>query len=251
MTESDQPGPARSAPEADADPETGIDGDSGPDAGFRAITGAARDAWRDERVEVVAAILLSLATVLSAWGAYQATRWGGNQANSYAAAATYRAEAASHNTVASRQIQIDVATFLAWSDAALGGDEQLAKYIEDRFRPEFLVAFEAWLGERPPNVQLIPLGTPFAQPEYVLAEQVATDAAQMKAEEASADARYANQISDNFVLTAVLFASVLFFAGIAAKFRPQWIRWAMLSIALLVFVIGLIVEFSLPQNVGF
>ena len=53
----------------------------------------------------------------------------------------------------------------------------------------------------------------------------------------------ANQISDNFVLTAVLFASVLFFAGIAARFRPQWIRWAMLSVAVFVFVSGAIVEF--------
>lgn len=241
--------PEAAAAETRPEPETGPEADADP--GFRGITGAARDAWRDERVEVVAAVLLSLATVLSAWGAYQATRWGGNQANSYAAAATSRSEAASHNTIASRQIQIDVATFLAWSDAALGGDEELAKYIEDRFRPEFLVAFEAWLGERPPDIRLLPLGTPFAQPEYVLAEQVASDAAQLEAEQASADARYANQISDNFVLTAVLFASVLFFAGIAARFRPQWIRWAMLSVALLVFVIGLIVEFSLPQNVGF
>ncbi len=221
------------------------------DDSLRGIASAARDAWRDERVEVVAAILLSLATVLSAWGAYQATRWGGNQANSYAEAAALRSEAATHGTVASRQIQIDVASFLAWSDAALGGDEELAKYIEDRFRTEFLVAFEAWLGERPPNINLIPLGTPFERPEYVLAEQTASDAKAAQAEQALKDAQTANQIGDDFVLTAVLFASVLFFAGMAARFRPQWIRWAMLGVALLVFMIGLVIEFSLPQNVGF
>jgi hypothetical protein len=218
---------------------------------LRGIASAAREAWRDERVEVVAAILLSLATVLSAWGAYQATRWGGNQANSYAEAAALRSDAASHGTVASRQIQIDVASFLAWSDAALGGDEELAKYIEDRFRTEFLVAFEAWLGERPPNINLIPLGTPFERSEYVLAEQQISDAKATQAEQALKDAQNANQIGDDFVLTAVLFASVLFFAGIAAKFRPQWIRWAMLGVAVIVFTIGLIIEFSLPQNVGF
>ena len=65
------------------------------------------------------------------------------------------------------------------------------------------------------------------------------------------EAQHDNQISDNFVLTAVLFASVLFFAGIAARFRPQWIRWTMLGVALVVFCIGLVVEFVLPQNVGF
>ncbi len=229
----------------------GTTDDAQGDATLRGMASAARDAWRDERVEVVAAVLLSLATVLSAWGAYQATRWGGNQANSYAEAAELRSEAASHATVASRQIQIDVATYLAWSDAALGGDETLAKYIEDRFRTEFLVAFEAWLGERPPDIALIPIGTPFERPEYVLAEQQAADAKTVEAERALSDAQKANQTGDDFVLTAVLFASVLFFAGIAARLRPQWLRWAMLGVGMLIFAIGLVVEFSLPQNVGF
>lgn len=221
------------------------------EATLRGMANAARDAWRDERVEVIAAIMLSLATVLSAWGAYQATRWGGNQANNYAEAAVHRSEAASHAAVASRQIQVDVATFIAWSDAALGGDEPLANFIEDRFRTEFLVAFEAWLGERPANIKLLPMGTPFLQPEYVLAEEEAAEAKAVQAEEALQDAQMANQISDDFVLTAVLFASVLFFAGIAAKFRPQWIRWLMLAFGAVMFAIGLLVEFSLPQSVGF
>lgn len=225
--------------------------DGEPDDSLRGIASAARDAWRDERVEVVAAILLSLATVLSAWGAYQATRWGGNQANSYAEAAALRSEAGSHGTVASRQVQIDVAGFLAWSDAILGGDAALAEYIEARFRPEFVVAFEAWLGDVPADAANLPPGTPFEQPGYVLEEQNAANAKTIEAETALKDAQTANQIGDNFVLTAVLFASVLFFAGIAARFRPQWIRWAMLGVAALVFAIGLIVEFSLPQNVGF
>jgi threonine/homoserine efflux transporter RhtA len=53
------------------------------------------------------------------------------------------------------------------------------------------------------------------------------------------------------VLTAVLFASVLFFPGTAAKFRPQWIRWSMIAVAVVVFTMGVVVEFTLPQNVGF
>jgi hypothetical protein len=37
---------------------------------------------------------------------------------------------------------------------------------------------------------------------------------------------------------------------VAARFRPQWIRWALLGVARVVFGIGLVVEFILPQNVG-
>jgi cation transport ATPase len=221
------------------------------DGGSRGFADAARDAWQDERVEIVAAILLSLATVLSAWGAYQATRWSGVQADSYAEAAALRSSASGHTTIASRQIQIDVATYIAWSDATISKDLDLAQYLELRFRSEFTPAFVAWLQSGPPDATTIPEGTPFDRPEYVLAEQVAADADGAAAEQALKEARDANQLSDNFVLTAVLFASVLFFAGIAARFRPQWIRWAMLAVATLVFAIGLVVEFSLPQNVGF
>ncbi len=195
-------------------------------------------------------MLLSLATVLSAWGAYQATRWSGVQANSYAEAAALRASANSQGTIASRQIQIDVATFIAWSDATQDGDVRLADYLRARFRTEFIAPFDQWLASRPPDSSGLPPGTPFEQPSYKLAAQELADKGVKDADQALLDAQNANQISDNFVLTAVLFASVLFFAGIAAKFRPQWIRWGMLGVAVVVFCLGVIVVISLPPNVG-
>ncbi|MFL5641855.1 MAG: hypothetical protein ACJ778_13050 [Chloroflexota bacterium] len=211
---------------------------------------AARTAWQDERVEIIAAILLSLATVLSAWGAYQATRWSGVQANSYASSAALRAESVRHGSIASRQIQVDVATFIAWSNAKAAGDTKLTTFYENRFRTEFKPAFDAWLqGALGPSG--LPVGTPFDLPEYKLAQQEVSDQNLAEAEANLARAQAANQTSDNFVLTAVLFASVLFFAGMAARFRPKWLRWLMLGVALVVCVIGLAVEFSLPQNIGF
>lgn len=241
------------APIPVVDTPAGDDGgqDESLDGGGHGFAAAARDAWRDERVEVVAAILLAAATVLSAWGAYQATRWSGVQANSYAESAALRAESGRNGTVASRQIQIDVATFLAWADARAQNDTRLSTFIQQRFRAEFKPAFDAWLSGATLDAIGLPSGTPFEQPEYKLAAQEVADVKLKAADEALKDAQDANQISDNFVLTAVLFASVLFFAGIAARFRPQWIRWAMLGVAAVVFVLGLAVEFSLPQNVGF
>lgn len=216
----------------------------------RGFADAARDAWKDERVEIVAAILLSLATVLSAWGAYQATRWSGVQADSYAESAAARAESVRHGAIASRQIQVDVATFIAWSTATADGNTKLTTFFEGRFRAEFRPAFDAWLAG-PLGPSGLPIGTPFDFPQYQLDEQSISNENLLNADKALADAQNANQISDNFVLTAVLFASVLFFAGMAARFRPQWLRWMMLGVALVVCVIGLAVEFALPQNVGF
>ncbi len=65
-----------------------------------------------------------------------------------------------------------------------------------------------------------------------------------------AEAQRDNDIGDRFILTAVLFASVLFFAGTAAKFRPPWIRWSMIGVAVVVFTIGVGVVVSLPQDLS-
>lgn len=219
--------------------------------GESSFVDTARGLWHDERIEIVAAVLLALATVLSAWGAYQATRWSGEQADAYASSAALRASASRQAAVASRQIQIDVSTFLAWAQAKASGDDRLATFLQTRFRAEFGPAFDAWRTNPTADGQGLPAGTPFDQPRYVLAAQVKADELNADADKALLDAQDANQISDNFVLTAVLFASVLFFAGTAAKFRPQWIRWSMIAVAVFVFGLGLVVEFSLPQNIGF
>src|SRR3954451_2133388 len=128
------------APAADA-PIVAAD-DEGEHGGFAE---AARTAWQDERVEIVAAILLSLATVLSAWGDYQATRSSGLQANSYAGSGAARSESVRHGSIASRQIQVDVATFVAWSNAKAAGDVKLTIFYENRFRAQFKPAFDVWL----------------------------------------------------------------------------------------------------------
>ena len=222
-----------------------------PEHAGRGFVEAARGLWQDDRLEIAATILLAMSAVLSAWGAYQATRWSGEQADHYAESARLRAEAGGHGTMASRQIQIDVATFLSWSQAVAAKDQRLADFIRTRFRLEFKPPFEAWLATAPSDAQGLPSGTPFEQPGYKLAEQAKADDLLAEADVALARAQSDNQISDNFVLTAVLFASVFFFAGTAAKFRPHAIRWAMIAVAVVVFAIGLAVEFILPQNVGF
>jgi len=220
---------------------------SSDDTGF---VGTARGLWRDERVEIVATILLSISVVLSAWAAYQATKWSGQQANNYASSGALRAQASTHNTIASRQLQIDVATFLAWSQATAQKDQALADFVRTRFRAEFVPAFEEWRNGGSLDAQGLPAGTPFDQPQYVLAEQTVTNGLLAQADAAMVEAQRDNNIGDRFILTAVLFASVLFFAGTAAKFRPPWIRWSMIAVAVVVFTIGVGVVLSLPQDLS-
>ncbi|HET7234982.1 MAG TPA: hypothetical protein VFK59_00955 [Actinomycetota bacterium] len=205
---------------------------------------------RDRRVELLAAILLSAATVVTAWSAYQATRWSGEQAASYTTASAKRTESVRASTLVNRQILIDVSSFLDWIDAKGEGDEVLAADIHERMRAEFLPAFDTWLVSGPPGEE-IPPGTPFTLPEYSLAAQQEADRLEAEASKAFEDGAEANQISDNFVLAAVLLASVLFFAGLAGTFDSWRAQVMLLSLGGVMFVTGIAIVLSLPQNVGY
>ena len=89
--------------------------------------------------------------------------------------------------------------------------------------------------------------TPFDMPDYVLTDAVEADRLADVADQASIDARDANQNGDNYVLTAVLFAAVLFFAGIASKLDSRWNRRFVNLVGIIAVVIGAIILINLPR----
>ena len=204
---------------------------------------------RDRRVELLAAIMLSIATVVTAWSAYQATRWSGDQSENYTQASATRTESVRSSTEANRQVLIDVDTFLNWMDAEQSGDHGLADDIHARMREEFLSAFNAWLETAPAGA--IPDGTPFELPEYRLAAEEMSKQLEVKASRLFADGNESNQVSDDFVLAAVLFASVLFFSGLAGTFDSLRAQLFLLILGAVMLVVGTIIVITLPQNVGF
>jgi hypothetical protein len=202
-------------------------------------------------VELTAAVILALATIIAAWSAYQATRWGGEQANAANHAIALRTEAAEATTLNAEGAEIDTEFLTAWLVLAAEGNEPGMMVLEDRLRPQFVPAFEAWLDLAPAGE--IPPGTPFDLPEYqeyAGAARAEASALNREADDATVAAAKANQTGDNFVLVAVIMASVLFFAGVGAKFRGRVVRIAMIAAAVAFFLGGLAFMLSLPQNVG-
>jgi hypothetical protein len=195
---------------------------------------AAYDKW-EHRVELFATILLAVAAVATAWSTYQSTRWRGEQAVDYSKATAARIQSSEASTRAGQLTQIDIATFIQWIDASVAVDQRLATFYRRRFRKEFRPAFAAWLATSPRTNPNAPL-TPFAMPQYRVAE-----AERAKALDASAGvwadaAGVANQRSDNYVLAVVLFASSLFFAGISTKLRSLRQRTVLLGLGWLIFL---------------
>ena len=100
-------------------------------------------------LELVATILLAVATVGTAWSGYQASRWNGEQATAFSRAGASRVESSKAASVANSQTQIDVATFTQWVDAYAQNQTELADFYFMRFREEFRPAMDAWVATRP------------------------------------------------------------------------------------------------------
>jgi len=203
---------------------------------------------RTDWIELAAAILLALATIVAAWSAYEATRWSGVQAKATRSAIEARSAAGQQTTVYGAVVQIDIQSWLTWLQQRAAGNESGATFMRERFRDEFRPAFDAWLAQVPAGEA--PPGTPFDLPEYAPASKAEADRLNAESEAYAQESATANQTGDNFVLTAVIMASVLFFAGVGTKLRARGTRLVMLLMASLLFLGGVAFMLSQPQNFG-
>ena len=200
------------------------------------------------RLELVSTVLLALATVATAWSAYQSRQWTGEQSAAYSQGTAARITENRAAALANRQVQIDVATFIQWLDARMAGRTRVAHFYRARFRPELRPAFATWIAARPfSNRQAPP--TPFALAEYRLRANVRADGLEAAAAAASQRAKRANQNADDYMLAVVLFALSLFFAGISTKLHGPPARAAILGLGCVVFALTLAWVAALPAQV--
>jgi hypothetical protein len=199
-----------------------------------------------EWLEILSAVLLALATVASAWSAYQAASWSHEESLRFNEATTARIHAAEADDLADTRLDIDVELFLDYLDALRAGDDALVLDFETKlFGDEMKAAVEAWKATDPLEDPAAP-GTPFEMPEYVNADREEAQALEEEAQQKLAQAKEDIHISDFYVLLTVLFASVLFFAGICTKFKTPWIRVAVLCMGGVLFVFSLVVMIVQP-----
>jgi hypothetical protein len=221
-----------------------------------------------DRIELAATIVLAIATVLTAWSAFQSTKWGGQQANNYSQAGAARVESAKADTAAGQLAQIDIAMYIDWitavsNDVASGAivlgsggayeptPLTVSGFLYNRFRDEFRPAVDAWLATDPLNNPDAPK-SPFTmvgvdgEPIYQLALAKEGETLETRAEELAQAARTANQNGDNYVLTMVLFASVLFFAGVSSKLVLARNRLIALGFGIMLLVTGSVILGTLP-----
>jgi hypothetical protein len=184
--------------------------------------------WKRDWQELLVTVLLVVAALATSWSSYQATRWNGEQAAAAGRTNAIRIDAARAEGTARSQTQVDVATFIAWADADLRGETEVADFYVDRFRDEFRPAYEAWIAQRPLTNADAP-STPFAMEEYRVAAEGQAAEFDAEAKASASKVQIDIQRSSNYVLTVVLYAIVLFFAGMSTRLSNRRLRWVTTS----------------------
>ncbi len=208
--------------------------------------GAGQDRSRERRFEVWSALLMSLATVATAWCAYQSAEWGGEQSFMLGESTRAGRAAALQQSLAMQRRSLDAALFMEWIGAIATGDQRLEDFYRERFRPGMAVAVEAWLATDPRNNPDAP-PHPFMMPEYRVEEDSLGAAEESRSQETWQIAREYDERADRYVLLTVVFASVLFFAGISEKFDHYGVRTAVLLMGTALFAGAFAVMLTYPR----
>jgi len=197
--------------------------------------------------EPISLVLLSVATVGTAWCSYQAASWGAVAQN-----ATVRADSAGRDAAAlqlqnSQLSVLDVVLFSQFVNAHTSSNEALAHFYADRFRGDAKQAFEEWLATRPfENPSAAP--HPFVTNHYHPSLLRSAEEAQRETSRQFVAAGEAGRIARSYILVTVVLACALFCGGTAAKFDQPLSRRIILVLGLGAFVFAIVRLLSLPMQ---
>lgn len=201
------------------------------------------DLIHDQRdwLEPVAAVIMSVATVLIAWSAYQNTSWAGEVGALGRQASAARTESAKDLARLNQDLIGDQVLFSSYILASTSGNEMAAEAIAAEFRPDFASLVSEWAegGSDSPS--------PFDSDEYTVRDEMAaTIEHTLQAESAADAATIATEVRNDYAAATVIFAMVLFVVGIGKTFKTRSIRVGSLVVGGSLVILALVWETGLP-----
>lgn len=200
----------------------------------------------EQVIEIIEAIVLSLVALATAWSGYQAARWDGQRSYLYARAASVRVNAEELDTQAGQERLYDMSTFNAWIAARASRNEELTDFLERRFRPEYRVAFQAWLKLDPFHNAQAPSG-PIFMPEYHNVNHDKARELWRQSAETMENGTTSGEVGDRYVRVTVLLATVLLITAIGQRFHIAGVRTGLLIVAFLLLCRPMWTLFNLPR----
>jgi hypothetical protein len=128
-------------------------------------------------------------------------------------------------------------------------DPEKQAIAERRFRPEFNVAFDAWMATDPANNPDAPPG-PTYMPQYRLADQAKAEELDREAVAAAEAGHHAGVVGDRYIRITVFLAAVLFLVGIGSTFKLHAIRYVLLGVGSLLLLFATVSILQQPAIPG-
>jgi hypothetical protein len=233
---------------------------------------------RFEMLELVAAILLGLAAIGTAFASYQSSLYDGKSVESYGKANTIATSAAAEqsravvemskdNTVDTEAMRLILEADDASNPTAEQRNYEIVTYLYTRqmseagykalgLPPEARAAAEE--ADESPEAEEKQAGLQETILEKAMEKDLADDEnyrkemlskatkQQQEAEKTFKEGQEANETGDKFQLIAVIYAIGLFFGGIVQVFRGSTMRWVILAVGGALILVSTVYLFTVP-----
>jgi hypothetical protein len=203
-----------------------------------ALDDEARRAEEHEREETVSVAATSMAAVATAWSAFQAALFSGQQTFALARAGKARELSTQARSEGDQMAHMDANLFVAYAGAIATDNQPFAKFLYDRFPPRLRTATDAWLATKPLTTPGAP-PHPFAMSEYRVDALIRSQELGPLADVEVENGQRANVRSDTYVLGTVVFASIILLASLGLRFKKRKPRRAMLIFATIALLVSL------------
>jgi len=197
-------------------------------------------------VEPVAALLMALATLSTAWCSFESAAWTRKSNRLMNEFNTLERKAGVLTIQGMQQTTIHTAMFMQALSAHQAGNDKLVNFYVERFPPELRKAYDTWIAQKPfenPNAD----PHPFISKLYLTPGTREAAEATAKAAINQKEAGLAGSISGQYLANTVLFAAVLFFANAASRFKQRRVRVVAFGFAVAVFLFAVVRTLMLPR----
>ena len=200
--------------------------------------------WSDDRIQILIAILLGVAAILTAWFSLEAGNVNDDVQKEYSTGIRTADEATTLYTIADSTATSDKILFLEFAKAKVTGDTDLAEYIRASLMSPDLVKAISWWEKQPDEAGY---NSPFVNENPKLSTKLidSADEVDASARMSFSKAEESDRITDDFDQMAVIMAIALFFLGIAGLASNRRMTIIMLSFGSIILVIALIRAVSL------
>ena len=187
-------------------------------------------------LEMFAVLLLGIATVATAWCGIQSSRWNGEETDAARTANLDRIEASRLFSLASEKVAYDANLTAQYAAAVVDDNVRLQTFLRDNLmRPEYLPFLAEWQAKVEAGDEEV--GNLFTQSAYLDAQFADSRAVTATSDLASARAAESSANADDYLLTTLLTATALFFAGVTTSFGTRSARLALVSAAVAVLAV--------------